>query len=101
MDGQDEPIRVVLGEFPVEDAGRKMLLTRIDEAFSDYSQEAEQLSVLLAAARDPSSWTSYHDLLKQRTVELVAHEKYRKLMEELFSLITPPEPQQRPQSSVN
>ena len=85
----------------MEDAGRKMLLTRMDEAFSDYSQKAEQLSVLLAEARDPSSWTSYHDLLKQRTTELVAYEKYRKLMEELFSLIGPPEPQDRPQSSVN
>jgi hypothetical protein len=48
--------------------------------------------VLLAGARDPSSWTSYHDLLKQRTTELVAYEKYRKLMEELFSLIAPLEP---------
>jgi hypothetical protein len=96
-----KPIRAVLGEFPVEDAGRKMLLTRMDEAFSDYSQKAELLSVLLAEARDPSSWTSYHDLLKQRTTELVAYEKYRKLMEELFSLIGPPEPQDRPQSSVN
>lgn len=85
----------------MEDAGRRMLLTRMDKAFSDYSQTAEQLSVLLAEARDPSSWTCYHDLLRQRTVELVAYEKYRKLMEELFSLIAPPEPQHRPQSSVN
>ena len=53
-----KPIRAVPGEFPVEDAGRKMLLTSMDEAFSDYSQKAEQLSVLLAEARDPSSWTA-------------------------------------------
>jgi hypothetical protein len=82
-------------------ANLKILLTRMDEAFSDYSHEAEKLSVLLAETRDPSSWTSYHELLKQRTAEVVAYEKYRNIKDELFRLIDPPTPQDRAQSSVN
>jgi hypothetical protein len=80
---------------------RKMLLTRMDDAFSDYSQEAEKLSVLLAEPRDRSSWTSYHDLLKQRTTETVAYEKYRNIKDELFTLINPPGLPDRPESSIN
>jgi hypothetical protein len=69
---------------------RKILVTRMDDAFSDYSHEAEKLSVLLAERRDRFSWTSYHDLLKQRTAEVVAYERYRKIKDELFTLINPP-----------
>src|SRR5579862_5165582 len=58
---------------------QKILLERMDKAFGLFSQEAEKLSVLLAAKRDPSSWTSYHDLIRQKTVELVAYERYRKI----------------------
>ena len=85
----------------MRNASRKVLLTRMDEAFSDYSHKAEQLSVLLAETKDPSSWTSYHELLKQRALEIVAYEEYRKLKDELFSLIPPPQIQDRPESSVN
>jgi hypothetical protein len=80
---------------------RRILLTRMDSAFSDYSHEAEKLSVLLGEPRDPFSWTTYHDLLKQRTAEVVAYEKYRNIKDELFTLINPPLPQDRPGSSVN
>jgi hypothetical protein len=69
---------------------RKILVTRMDDAFSDYSHEAEKLSVLLAKRRDRFSWTSYHDLLRQRTVEVVAYERYRNIRDELFALINPP-----------
>jgi len=67
-----------------------MLRTRMDDAFCVYSREAEKLSALLGGSRDPSSWTLYHDLLKQRTVEVVAYEKYRNIKDELFTLIKPP-----------
>jgi hypothetical protein len=80
---------------------RRMLLTRMDTAFSDYYHEAEKLSVLLAKPTDPSSWTSYHDMLEQRTAEVAAYEKYRNLKDELFMLIDPPSPPDRPESSVN
>jgi hypothetical protein len=80
---------------------RTMLLTRMDVAFSDYSHEAEKLSLLLAGPRDAFSWTSYHDLLRQRTAEVVAYEKYRNIKDELFTLINPPPPQERPGSSIN
>jgi len=79
----------------------KILLTRMDDAFSDYSQEAEKLSVLLAEPRDRCSWTLYHDLLKQRTAEVVAYEKYRNIKDELFTLINPPGLPDRPESTVN
>lgn len=86
----------------MQDLGnRTLLLKRMDRAFSDYSQEAEKLSVLLAEPIDPSSWTSYHSLLKQRTAEVIAYEKYRNLKDELFTLIGPPGPLDRPESSVN
>lgn len=38
-------------------SARRILLARMDRAFSDYSHEAEKLSVLLAEPADPSSWT--------------------------------------------
>ena len=85
----------------VDDLGCKILLSRMDEAFGDYSLEAERLSVLLAEPRDPSSWTSYHDLLKQRTAETVAYEKYHKIKDELFTRIPPPILPRRPESSVS
>jgi hypothetical protein len=74
---------------PVTD-NREVLLERMDKAFGLFSQEAETLSMLLAAKRDPSSWTSYHDLLRQRTREVIAYERYRKIQHELFRLIDPP-----------
>jgi hypothetical protein len=80
---------------------RQILLGRMDKAFGIYSQEAEKLSVLLAATRDPSSWTSYHDLLRQRTAEVVAYEEYRKIQDELFTLINPPKAEERRESSVS
>jgi len=80
---------------------RKILLTKMDSAFSDYSHEAEKLSVLLAGPRDRFSWTSYHDLLRQRVAEVVAYEKYRNIKDELFTLINPPAVPDRPESSVN
>lgn len=85
----------------MEDPGRAYLLTRMDEAFGTYSLEAERLSVLLAQPRDPASWTSYHDLLRQRTAEVVAYEKYHKIKDELFTLIRPPALQNRPESTIN
>jgi hypothetical protein len=86
----------------MEQSGNGMiLLRRMDSAFSDYSHEAEKLSVLLAEPRDLSSWTSYHDLVRQRTAEVVAYEKYRNIKDELFTLINPPPPQDRPGSSVS
>jgi hypothetical protein len=78
-----------------------MLLSKMDDAFSDYCREAEKLSELLAAPRDPFSWTSYHDLLRQRTAEVVSYERYRGIRDELFTLIDPPVPPKRPESTVN
>jgi translation elongation factor EF-Ts len=78
-----------------EHSGRKMLLSRMDSAFSDYSHEAEKLSVMLAEPRNTSSWTSYNELVKQQAVEVAAYEKYRKIKEELFRIINPPAPQDR------
>jgi len=86
----------------IEELGnREVLLMRMNNAFSDYSHEAEKLSVLLAEPRDPFSWTSYHDLLKQRTAEVVAYEIYRNIKDELCTLINPPAVPDRPESSVN
>jgi hypothetical protein len=73
----------------------------MDNAFSDYSHEAENLSVLLAGPRDPLSWTVYNDLLKQRTVDVVAYKKYRRIKDELFTLINPPAVPDRRESTVN
>jgi hypothetical protein len=74
----------------MEDLDARQKLTRMDMAFTDYSQEAEKLSVLLAETRDPSSWTLYHNLLRQRTAEVVAFEKYRDIRDDLFASIHPP-----------
>lgn len=82
-------------------SARRILLARMDRAFSDYSHEAEKLSVLLAEPADPSSWSWYHNLLKQRTVEDAAYETYRRIKDQLFTLIGPPTPHDRPESSVN
>lgn len=84
-----------------QSGNRKTLLTRMDDAFSDYSHEAEKLSVLLGKPSDPHSWTSYHDLLKQRTAEVVAYERYRHIKDELFTLINPPAAPDRRESTVN
>ena len=68
----------------------EILRSRMDDAFCVYSREAEKLSALLGGPRDPSSWTLYHDLLKQRITEAVTYEKYRNIKDELFTLINPP-----------
>jgi hypothetical protein len=83
----------------VQDTASRILLDRMDRAFVDYSQQAERLSALLAKPMDASSWTLYHDLQKQRTVETIAYERYRKLQEELFARIAPAVPD-RPESNV-
>lgn len=72
---------------------QKTLLAKMDGAFSEYCHQAEKLSDLLAKPRDHSSWTLYHDLLRQRILETVAYEKYRNVKDDLFALIkSPPEP---------
>ena len=73
-----------------EQSSRKMLLARMDSAFSDYSHEAEKLSVLLASPRDPASWTLYQELVNQNAAEVASYEKYRKIKDELFRLISAP-----------
>ena len=83
----------------MQDTGSKILLDRMDQAFVDYSQQAERLSALLAKPMGASSWTLYHDLQKQRTAETVAYERYHELQEELFARIAPAVPD-RPESSV-
>src|ERR1700689_2447568 len=50
-----------------EDPGLKILLTRMDTAFCEYSSESEKLSVMLSEHKDLPGWTSYHELLRQRT----------------------------------
>lgn len=85
----------------MHELNRRVLLARMDRAFSDYSHEAEKLSVLLAKPSDVSSWSTYHELLKQRTAEAAAYEIYRGLKEQLFTLIGPPVPLDRPESSIN
>jgi hypothetical protein len=40
-------------------------------------------------------------LLKQRTAEAVAYEKYRGIKDQLFALINPPGELDRPESNVN
>jgi hypothetical protein len=79
----------------------RILLARMDDAFSDYSHEAEKLSVLLSAPRDSFSWSTYHELLKQRDAEVAAYEKYRRIKDELFGLIHPPTAPDRRESTVD
>jgi hypothetical protein len=83
----------------VQDTASRILLDRMDQAFVDYSQQAERLSALLAKPMGASSWTLYHDLQKQRTAEATAYERYRKIQEELFRRIAPALPH-RPESNV-
>jgi hypothetical protein len=84
----------------MQDTASRILLDRMDQAFVDYSQQAERLSTLLAKPMGESSWSLYHDLQKQRTAETVAYEKYRRLQDELFERIAPPGLPRRPESSV-
>jgi len=79
-----------------EDPGLKILLTRMDAAFCEYSRESEKLSVLLAEHKDLPGWTSYHELLRQRTAEVVAYEQYRRIQDELFKRIVPPNADETP-----
>jgi hypothetical protein len=79
---------------------RRILLDRMDHAFRYLCEESEKLSVLLAQNRDPSSWTFYKELMRQRTTEIVAYEKYRKIQDELFTLIPEPKEEIRHESSV-
>ena len=83
----------------MQDTASRILLDRMDQAFVDYSQQAERLSSLLARPMGASSWMLYHDLQKQRTAETTAYERYRKLQEELFARIAPAVPH-RPESNV-
>jgi hypothetical protein len=80
----------------VKDPGLKILLTRMDTAFCEYSSESEKLSVLLSEHKDLPGWTSYHELLRQRTAEVVAHEQYRRIQDELFKRIVPPNADETP-----
>jgi hypothetical protein len=84
-----------------EDPGLKILLTRMDTAFSEYARESEQLSVLLSKTKSLPGWTSYNELLRQRTVEVVAHEQYRRLQDELFKRIVPPSVDEKPETKFN
>lgn len=84
----------------MQDTASRILLDRMDQAFVDYSQQAERLSALLAKPMGASSWTLYHDLQKQRTAEATAYERYRKIQEELFTRIAPAVPH-RPESNVS
>jgi hypothetical protein len=84
-----------------QDPGLKILLTRMDTAFSEYSRESEQLSVLLSKSKSLPGWTSYHELLRQRTAEVVAHEQYRRIQDELFKRIVPPSEDEKPDTKFN
>ena len=86
-------------ELSAQDPGLKILLTRMDSAFAEYSRESEQLSVLLSKCKNLPGWSSYHELLRQRTAEVVAHEQYRRIRDELFKRITPPNADEGPDSS--
>ena len=80
---------------------RRLLLDRMDSAFRYLCEESEKLSVLLTQNGDPASWTFYKELVRQRTMEIVAYEKYRKIQDELFTLIPEPRDAIRPESSVS
>jgi hypothetical protein len=84
-----------------QDPGLKILLARMDTAFSEYSRESEQLSVLLSKSKSLPGWTSYHELLRQRTTEVVAHEQYRRIQDELFKRIVPPSEDEKPDPKFN
>jgi hypothetical protein len=84
-----------------EDPGLKILLTRMDTAFSEYARESEELSVLLSKTKSLPGWTSYNELLRQRTVEVVAHEQYRRIQDELFKRIVPPSADEKPDTKFS
>ena len=88
-------------EPPEQDPGLEILLTRMDTAFSEYARESEQLSVLLSKSKSRPGWTSYNELLRQRTVEVVAHEQYRRIQDELFKRIVPPSADEKPDTKFS
>ena len=92
----ESPAVPLRGQPSVEDPGLKILLTRMDTAFCEYSRESEKLSVLLSEHKDLPGWTWYHELLRQRTAEVVAHEQYRRIQDELFKRIVPPNADETP-----
>lgn len=94
----ESPVPPLRAQASVEDPGLKILLTRMDTAFSEYSGESEKLSVLLSQQKDHPGWTSYHELLRQRTAEVVAYEQYRRIQDELFKRIVPPGADETPDS---
>jgi hypothetical protein len=94
----DSPVDPLRAQPPAEDPGLKILLTRMDTAFCEYSSESEKLSVLLSEHKDLPGWTSYHELLRQRTAEVVAHEQYRRIQDELFKRIVPPNSDETPET---
>ena len=94
----ESPATPLRAQPPAEDPGLKILLTRMDTAFCEYSSESEKLSVLLSEHKDQPGWTSYHELLRQRTAEVVAHEQYRRIQDELFKRIVPPNADETPET---
>jgi hypothetical protein len=94
----ESPAASLRAQPPAEDPGLKILLTRMDTAFCEYSSESEKLSVLLSEHKDQPGWTSYHELLRQRTAEVVAHEQYRRIQDELFKRIVPPNTDETPET---
>jgi hypothetical protein len=92
----ESPAFALRAQPSAEDPGLKILLTRMDTAFCEYSSESEKLSVLLSEHKDLPGWTSYHELLRQRTAEVVAHEQYRRIQDELFKRIVPPNADEAP-----
>jgi hypothetical protein len=94
----ESPADPLRAQPPAEDPGLKILLTRMDTAFCEYSSESEKLSVLLSEHKDLPGWTSYHELLRQRTAEVVAHEQYRRIQDELFKRIVPPNSDETPET---
>jgi len=73
----------------------------MDTAFSEYARESEQLSVLLSKSKSLPGWTAYHELLRQRTAEVVAHEQYLRIQDELFKRIVPPSVDEKPDTKFN
>jgi hypothetical protein len=84
-----------------QDPGLKILLIRMDTAFSEYARESEQLSVLLSKSKSLPGWSAYHELLRQRTAEVVAHEQYRRIQDELFKRIVPPSVDEKPDTKFS
>jgi hypothetical protein len=94
----ESPAAPLRAQPSAEDPGLKILLTRMDTAFCEYSSESEKLSVLLSEHKDMPGWTSYHELLRQRTAEVVAYEQYRTIQDELFKRIVPPNSDETPEA---